>query len=93
MTSPADHRRLFPLAVRCFGLLVGLVLICFAAVPVHASACFFGEDIIIVYYSSAAHTQVVGTCATGPCPGSGCTGKKTSFTSEHTGGLCEVCIP
>jgi hypothetical protein len=90
--SSANHLRLRPLAVKCFGLLVGLVLIWFAAAPVQASECFFGENIIIIYYSSAAHTQIVGTCSMGPCPGAGCTGTKTSFITSHNSGICEVCV-
>lgn len=90
--NPANYRSLRPLAVRCFGLLAGLVLIWFAAAPVQASECFFGENIITVYYSSAAHTQIVGTCSMGPCAGAGCTGTKTSFVTVHESGICEVCV-
>jgi hypothetical protein len=56
-----------------------------------SSQCFFGENIIIIYWSSAAHTQIVGECSTGPCPGAGCWGTKTSFVTGSHSGICEVC--
>ncbi len=55
------------------------------------SSCFFGENIIIIYWSSAAHTQIVGECSQGPCPGAGCRGTKTSFVTGSHSGICEVC--
>ncbi|HLX07238.1 MAG TPA: hypothetical protein VKY89_05195 [Thermoanaerobaculia bacterium] len=60
-----------------------------AATPL--SECFFGENIIIIYWSSAAHTQIVGECSQGPCPGAGCWGTKTSFVTGSHSGICEVC--
>jgi hypothetical protein len=57
------------------------------------SQCFFGENIIIIYWSSAAHTKIVGECSSGPCPGAGCWGSKTSFVTGSHSGICEVCIP
>ena len=56
------------------------------------SQCFFGENIIIIYWSDANHTRIVGECSSGPCPGAGCWGSKTSFISSTHSGICEVCI-
>lgn len=86
---PAGPRSLI---VKALGLLAALALSWWsAAAPLHASTCFLGENLVIVYYSSAAHTQIVGTCSMGPCPGAGCVGMKTSFATGHSGGICEVC--
>ena len=86
------HASLRSRVAKALGLLAALVAIwCAGAAPVRARTCFFAENIIITYYSSAAHTQIVGRCSTGPCLGAGCTGTKTSFITGSNSPICEVC--
>ena len=65
---------------------------CFAPAPLalKPNACFMAENVIVTYWSSAAHTKIVGQCSSGPCPGAGCTGTRSSFytVSESS---CEIC--
>lgn len=81
------------LVLRGLGMAAVLVLAwCAGTGPVRASACYFAENEIFIYYSNAQHTQIVGSCSEGPCPFAGCTGTKTSYYTFHLGDECEVCI-
>ncbi len=91
--SQANRKGLPSLLVKGLGLLALLAIVWMAGVAqVQASECFLGENIIIIYWSSAAHTTIVGECSTGPCPGAGCTGTKSSFITSRNSGICEVCV-
>lgn len=65
---------------------------CLAPAPLtlKPNACFMAENVIVTYWSSAAHTKIVGQCSSGPCPGAGCTGTRSSLytVSESS---CEIC--
>jgi hypothetical protein len=92
--SQANRNRLRSPLGKSLGLLALLALLWAAGTtPVRASSCFFGENLITTYYSSAAHTSIVGICSSGPCAGAGCTGTKSDFVTVRESGLCEVCVP
>lgn len=80
------------LLLKGIGLVAAMTLIWFAGIaPAQASSCEFARNINITYYSSAAHTMVVGRCSNGPCPGAGCTGTKSSFATASESAICEIC--
>jgi hypothetical protein len=89
--SRADRSKAFSSAGKSLGVAAVLALVWWTGVaPVHAQTCLNAENINIFYWSSPAHTQLVGTCSTGPCPGAGCTGSKSSYTSSNVH-LCVIC--
>jgi hypothetical protein len=91
--NPLRRSHLPSLAVKSLGLVAVLVLVwCAGNIPAHASECYFAENIITTYYSSAAHTQIVGRCSQGPCLGAGCTGTKSSYVTVSNSSICEVCV-
>jgi hypothetical protein len=91
--NPLRRSHLPSLAVKGLGLVAVLVLVwCAGNIPAHASECYFAENIITTYYSSAAHTQIVGRCSQGPCLGAGCTGTKSSYVTVSNSSICEVCV-
>ena len=88
----AQHGSLPKPIVRALGLTATMILTwCAAVVPARATTCFLAVNTIIDYYSSAAHTTLVGTCSQGPCPFTGCSGEKTSFFTAHNSISCEIC--
>lgn len=86
------NRRIASWMVRGIGLAAVLAVVGWAgAAQAQANECFEAENIVIVYWSSPAHTTIVGECETGPCPGAGCFGTKSSYVTGRTGPICEVC--
>jgi hypothetical protein len=91
--SPLRRSHLPSLAVKGLGLVAVLVLVwCAGNIPVHASECALGVNTITIYYSSAAHTTIVGTCSLGPCPPDRCSGKTSDYVTVSEGGFCEICV-
>jgi hypothetical protein len=88
----ANRGGLHSLLAKSLGLLAVLALTWFAGTaPVRAQSCLYAENVIILYWSDASHTTLVGECSTGPCPGAGCWGSKTSFISGRTSPICVIC--
>jgi hypothetical protein len=91
--SPARHGSQRSLVIKGLGLVAVLTMIwCIGVGPAHASECYFAENITFTYYSSAAHTQIVGRCSQGPCLGAGCYGTTSQYVVVSESGICEVCV-